>query len=215
MNAHLAATSQCSMGSSWAAGDIMYRDLDGNNEINSGSSTISDPGDRRIIGNSTPRYKYGITLDLAWKGIDLNVFFQGIGKRDYMLTGPYFWGAYSGMWQSAGFDEHWDFFRPEGDPLGANVNSYYPRPIFSDGNGSKNRQTQTKYLQDASYLRLKNIQLGYTLPNKWVNAVGLQYVRVYMSAENLFTISDISGIFDPETIGSAYDRLRPSHIICP
>ncbi|WP_329904860.1 TonB-dependent receptor [Porphyromonas pogonae] len=187
-----------SWGSKWSAGDVMYKDMNGDGEVNSGKNTLNDHGDLTVIGNSTPRYKYGITLDAAWKGIDLRVFLQGVGKRDYVLGGPYFWGASGGMWQSAGFTKHWDFFRAEGHELGANTDAYYPRPIFGDG---KNQATQTKYLQDASYLRLKNIQLGYSLPQAWVSKLYMQNLRIYISGDNLFTKSKISGIFDPELLG--------------
>jgi len=201
MAAHLATLpngGQDALGQNWGAGDIMYKDLDGDGKITKGT-TLTEPNDLKIIGSNYARYRYGITLHGGWKGIDFSVFFQGVGKRDYMLGGAYFWGAEGGMWQSAGFDKHWDFFRPEGDPLGANLDAYYPRPLFSSG--SKNQQTQTKYLQDASYIRLKNLQIGYTLPASIVHKIGLQYVRVYMSGENLWTKSDISGVFDPEILG--------------
>ena len=108
-------------------------------------------------------------------------------------------GTSGGMWQSAAFVEHWDFWRPEGDELGANLDAYYPRPTFN-GN-SKNQYTSTRYLQNAAYIRLKNIQLGYTLPRKWTDKVGMSSVRIYTSGENLFTLTKMTKIFDPETIG--------------
>lgn len=198
MIAHL-ENNRPSWGSSWAAGDIMYQDLNGDGVVNSGANTLDDHGDLTIIGNSIPRYKFGITLDAGWKGFDFRMFLQGVAKRDYMLGGAYFWGADGGgMWQSAGFEEHWDFFRDENNPLGANLNSYYPRPLFGN---SKNQQTQTRYLQDASYLRLKNVQLGYTLPSSLTQKVSMQSVRFYVSGDNLLTFSDITGVFDPELLG--------------
>ena len=198
MQAHL-ENNRPVWGSNWAAGDVMYKDLNGDGVVNNGANTLDDHGDMTIIGNSIPRYKFGVTLDAAWKGIDLRVFFQGVGKRDYMLGGPYFWGASGGMWQSTAFEEHWDFFRDEDNPLGANLDAYYPRPLFS-GEG-KNQYTQTRYLQNAAYLRLKNIQLGYTLPSSIVNKAGMQNVRFYISGDNLLTLSEITGVFDPELLG--------------
>ncbi len=198
MQTHL-ANNRPSWGSNWAAGDIMYKDLNGDGVVNNGANTLDDHGDLTIIGNSTPRYKFGITLDAAWRGFDIRMFLQGVGKRDYVLGGAYFWGADSGgMWQSAGFAEHWDFFRDEDNPLGANLDSYYPRPLFGN---SKNMQTQTKYLQDASYLRVKNLQVGYTLPSSLVQKANIQNVRLYVSGDNLLTFSDITGVFDPELLG--------------
>ena len=197
MDAHL-VNNKPSWGSSWSAGDIMYADLNGDGIVNNGANTVDNPGDMKIIGNSTPRYNFGLTLDAAWKGIDFSVFLQGIGKRDYWLDGAYFWGANGGQWQSAGFTEHWDFWRGENDPLGANLNAYYPRASFD---GGKNQYRQTRYLQNAAYIRMKNLQIGYTLPKQWVSKAGMSSVRVYLSGDNLVTFSDITGVFDPETLG--------------
>lgn len=200
MDAHLAKVDQSALGSGWGAGDIMYADLDGDGKISSGSSKLGDTGDYQIIGNNTPRYKFGLTLDAAYKGFDFRVFFQGIGKRDLWLTGNYFWGANAqgNEWQAAGFEEHWDFWRPEGDPLGANLNAYYPKVNFS---GGRNTQTQTRYLQNGAYLRMKNIQLGYTFPQRWIQKAGMTGLRLYVSADNLLTFTSLSDIFDPEATG--------------
>lgn len=191
-------------GTEWGAGDIMYQDLNGDGIISQGDNTLGNHGDRVIIGNTTPRYNYGIFLDAGYKGFDLSLFFQGVGKRDFMLGGPYFWGATGqGLWQAAAFNEHWDFWRPEGDPLGANTNAYYPIVNFDDGKNTKN---QTRYLQDASYIRLKNIQLGYTFPKQWLQKAKINRLRVFISGDNLFTISNISGIFDPESLGGDWGQ---------
>lgn len=199
MDAHLENVDQNQLGSNWQAGDIMFADLNGDGEIDGGSNTLEDSGDRRVIGNSTPRYRYGLDLSGEYKGFDMRIFFQGIGKRDYMPGGPYFWGVNGGMWQSTGFEEHLDYFRDENSPMvqaGAaevNKDAYFPRPYFNTG---KNQQTQTRYLQNASYLRLKNVQVGYTFePFEGTN------VRVYVSGENLLTFTGLTDIFDPETVG--------------
>ena len=203
MDAHLASLpngGQDALGTQWAAGDIMYKDLNGDGKVDAGSSTLGDPGDKRIIGNSTPRYRFGLTLDGAWKGFDIRIFFQGVAKRDYMLSGPYFWGAaQEGQWHSVGFDYHWDFFRAEDDPLGSNLDSYYPRPLFA--NSAKNHVTQTRYLQNAAYMRLKNLQIGYSFPQAWVQKMGLQSLRLYFSGDNLFTVTGLHGFYDPEALG--------------
>lgn len=203
MDAHLAKVDQSSLGSKWGAGDIMYADLDGNGVISNADNTRDNPGDRKIIGNKTPRFKYGVTLDAAWKGIDFRIFFQGVAKRDYWMNGPYFWGANgTGEWQAAGFVEHWNFWRPEGDPLGANTDAYYPRVLKND---SRNMKVQSRYLQNAAYCRIKNLQVGYTLPKAWTDKAGMSSVRVYISGDNLFTFSHMSKIFDPEALESTYD----------
>lgn len=199
MQDHLSRVNQNQLGSNWGAGDIMYADLNGDGEINSGSNTLGDTGDLTIIGNSTPRYRFGLDLNGDYKGFDFRVFLEGFGKRDYMPNGPYFWGAQGGMWQSAGFVEHMDFYRDENSPMvqaglaDVNIDSYFPRPAFNTG---KNHQTQTRYLQDASYLRVKNVQVGYSF-----EAFNRSHVRIYVSGENLLTFSNMIDMFDPESVG--------------
>lgn len=200
MTAHI-DKNKPSWGTNWTAGDVMYADLTGDGAVNSGKETLDDHGDLKIIGNNTPRYKFGLNLDAQWKGIDFSIFFQGVGKRDWWFGGtPYFWGATAdGMWQSAGFKEHWNFWRPEGDALGANLDAYYPKPRFEGG--GKNTPAQTRYLQNAAYLRIKNAQLGYTLPSAWMQNLGLSSVRIYTTVDNLVTFTKITRIFDPEALG--------------
>lgn len=203
MDAHLANVNQNALSSKWGAGDIMYRDLNDNKRIDSGSNTLADPGDRKIIGNSTPRFRYSLDLNGQYSGFDLRIFLQGVGKRDYMPNGPYFWGASGGMWQSAGFEEHMDFFRDETSVMvqaglaDVNTDSYFPKPYFNTG---KNQQTQTRYLQSAAYLRVKNLQVGYTIPANLTQKVGIGRARLYVSGENLLTFTQLTSIFDPETV---------------
>ena len=194
------ANNKPAWGSNWAAGDIMYKDLNGDKKVNSGKSTYDDMGDLTKIGNSLPRYRFGITLDANWKGFDFLIFMQGVGKRDFWDASPYSVGANTGMWQAAAFKDHLDYWRPATDTnLGPNTNAYYPRPLF--GQGSKNFQTSDRYLQNAAYMRIKNIQLGYTLPAAIASKIGANRVRFYFSAENLATFTKMNKIFDPEATG--------------
>ena len=94
------------------------------------------------------------------------------------------------MWQSACFEDHLDYWTEN------NTGAYYPKPYF--GGIQKNQQTQTRYLQSAAYLRCKNIQLGYTLPKSLLSPAGISNCRIYLSCDNLFTITSLSDIFDPE-----------------
>ncbi|MFA9370853.1 MAG: SusC/RagA family TonB-linked outer membrane protein [Labilibaculum antarcticum] len=204
MNAHLETLNnggQTALGSNWAAGDIMYADINGDGKVDHGNNTMNDMGDLKKIGNSTPRYRTGITLDAAYKGFDVQMFWQGVLKRDFDPgeNSMVFWGATGGgQWWSTAMTEHLDYFRNDSDhPLGLNTDSYYPRPLFNN----KNHKTQTKYLQDASYMRLKNLQIGYTFPKTLVNRIGLQNLRLYVSGENLLTITNLSKTMDPETAG--------------
>lgn len=200
MDAHLATLpngGQNTMGTNWAAGDIMYKDLNGDGKIDWGNSTYDDLGDMKVIGNDTPRYMFGLNLGADWKGFDFSIFFQGVMKRDYFTGSSDFWGA-SSLWSSTFYEQHMDYFRnDENHILGLNLDSYYPRPVFDSG---KNKHAQTRYLLDASYIRLKNLSIGYTLPKSLVNKWKLQNLRVYLTGENLWTGTGLTDLFDPETI---------------
>ena len=194
---------QDALGSSWAAGDIMYADTNGDGRISGGSGTLGDTGDRTVIGNSTPRYLFGLDLNASWKGFDVRVFFQGVGKRDYWQGSTYLFGAASnGQWWATGLEAVSDYFRDENSwsvqngYQDVNLDSYLPRPLYSD----KNQQCQTGYLQSAAYIRLKNLQIGYTFPARLTNRWGIQNLRVYFSGENLWTGTSLASQFDPETI---------------
>jgi hypothetical protein len=203
MDAHLANVSQSNFASQWGAGDIMFADLNGDKKIDGGSGILGDTGDRKIIGNSTPRYRFSLDLGGDYKGFDFRVLLQGVAKRDYMPNGPYFWGAQN-MWQSAGFTTHMDYFRDENSVMvqagqaDVNLDAYFPKPYF---NTTKNQQTQTRYLQSAAYMRLKNIQFGYTLPKEFTTKIGISKARVYVSGDNLLTFTNLIDTFDPETVG--------------
>ena len=211
MNEHLATLTnggQKTLGSDWQAGDIMYKDLNGDGKIDSGSGTLKDHGDLKVIGNTTPRYNFGIDLSFAWKGVDLRVFIQGVGQRQYLQSSRYFFGATSDVWQSMGLVQHADYFRDDPNhPLGLNLDSYYPRPVWGT---DKNRVNQTRWVQDASYARLKNLQVGYTFPVKWTQKIGISNLRLFFSGENLYTLTKMTDIFDPETIsGTSLGNVYP------
>jgi TonB-linked SusC/RagA family outer membrane protein len=212
MNAHLATVDQSSLGDNWAAGDIMYADLNGDGKISSGSYTIADHGDLKVIGNSTPRYLVGLDLNAAYKGFDLRLFFQGVMKRDYACTSDWsereylFGTTNSGVWWASGLTTVQDYFRDENTwsvqngYREANTDAWLPRVLYS----SKNLQAQTRYLLNAAYVRLKNLQVGYTLPKSLLQHSGLQNVRFNVSVENLFTFTSLPDQFDPELLG--YDN---------
>lgn len=203
MDAHLAKADQSYLGSNWTAGDIMYADTNNDGKVDYGEYTADDHGDLKIIGNSTPRYNFGLNLDASWKGFDLKIFFQGTLKRDYWCSGSVFWGA-SGIskWQATGFKAHEDYWSTD------NPGGYYPRPDWS---GSRNTYTQTRYLQNAAYCRLKNITLGYTLPVEISQKIYVQNLRFFVSAENLFTITSLTELTDPELLGTGYDSIGKTY----
>ncbi|WP_455587074.1 SusC/RagA family TonB-linked outer membrane protein [Bacteroides sp.] len=192
---------QSSLGSDWKAGDIMYADLNGDGEVNSGEYTLNDHGDYKKIGNSNPRYFFGINLGADWKGFDFSAFFQGVMKRDIWQDSWLFWGATGDGRKSTCFYDHLDYWSED------NPDAYYPRPYFlprpgggGDKHLNKNQYCQTRYLQNAAYIRLKNIQLGYTLPAKWTNKFAVSKLRIYVSGENLWVGTGMAKMFDPETV---------------
>lgn len=189
---------------SWGPGDIKYRDLNGDGKVNDGSRTLSDHGDLTVIGNTSPRFNYNISGSFRWKGFDFSMFWQGIGKRDYFPpnTMQLFWGMLNGTGSSGLYKNSvtLDYWRPanETNMLGPNTDAYLAKPYFSSET-NKNRQVQTRFIQNAAYLRLKNLQVGYTLPSHLAEKISLQRARVYLSGENLLTITSLPGTFDPET----------------
>jgi TonB-linked SusC/RagA family outer membrane protein len=181
--------SQSSISNDWKAGDIKYKDRNNDGKINIGANTLDDPGDRKVIGNTTPRYNYGINADLDYRNFFFSFFIQGIGKRDFWPDQQDFWPLGTQYYNT---QKNWitDSWTPE------NTNAYFP---LTRPRSTQNQQRQTRYLQDASYMRLKNVTLGYNLPLPLINKVGLSKAQVYMSGENLFEISHIVGPFDPES----------------
>ncbi|MDR1115476.1 MAG: TonB-dependent receptor [Tannerella sp.] len=232
MDAHLASLpdgGQTELGSEWSAGDIMYKDLDGDGKVSYGTRTLDDHGDLKVLGDANPHYFAGLDLTADWKGIDLRCFLQGVLKHDFWPggnaygsqdanSGGYFWGVRGNhtMWHARGFTVHEDYFRDEpiglgGYELPVNLDSYYPRPIANKG--AKNQLVQSRYMQDARYIRIKNLQVGYTLPQAWTHKAGISKCRFFFSGENLVTFTSLFKLFDPETAfggtgGNAYPLSR-------
>ncbi|MFO7825279.1 MAG: TonB-dependent receptor [Cyclobacterium sp.] len=198
-NAAAESADQTFLFARWGAGDIQYRDLNGDGVINFGNQTSEDPGDLRIIGNSTPRYSYGLNLGANWKGFDLSVLVQGVAKRDIMFSGStnLFWGFVGNMWQSTIAEPHLDYWSE------TNTNAYFPKPYMSGEHG-KNTRSQTRYLQNGAYVRLKNVQLAYTLPANFTQKVHLRNVQFFLSGDNLLTVTNLFETFDPEGVSGAW-----------
>jgi TonB-linked SusC/RagA family outer membrane protein len=189
------APSQSLFHSNWHPGDVRYNDLDGDGEITWGTMTVDDPGDRRIIGNSTPHYSFGLTLNAAYKGFDAMCIFTGVGKRQNWVGDGVFWGAggAAGLVQKIHVTDTWT---PE------NTGGYYPK-VYLYGEEGKNRQVSTRYLQSTAYARLKNMQIGYTLPQSLTQRFKCERLRFFIDGENVFTlINKRIRIMDPEQFGS-------------
>jgi len=179
-------------------GDIQYADLNHDGVISYGSNTVSNPGDQEIIGNSTPKFLYGFTTGVSWKGVDFTVFIQGQGHTDFMpgSGNNLFWGIES-EYQSTITPKLEDRWTP------SNPNGYFPRIDINNGAG-KDYVSQTGYLLNAAYTRLKNVQLGYTIPDKFTQKLHVYQVRVYTSVENALTFSGVFAhqYIDPELLQS-------------
>ncbi|MCE5345312.1 MAG: TonB-dependent receptor [Bacteroidales bacterium] len=194
-------------------GDVKFKDLNNDGKINKGSYTLSDHGDWTIIGNTTPRYSYGVTIDCNWNNFSISTFFQGVGKMDWYP--PYgsteFWGQYT-VWY-ASIPKHTlknAYTLDNPDP-----NSYWPRYKAPSPYGERGLQAQTRYLQNASYIRLKDLTISYSLPQKIVERIKLTNVRFFFTGQNIWTYSPIYKItkdVDPEAItvgqGNQYPILK-------
>ena len=176
-------------GHKFLAGDIKFRDLDADGKITRGSQTLADHGDLKIIGNNTPRYSYGIKANAEWKGFDFDIFFQGVGKRDLNAGSTFFLAHYGSEW-SVPQKINTDYWSP------TNPDAYFPRPRI--GNSSEVSQVQSRFLQNAAYVRLKQLTLGYTIPKSITQKAGIDNFRIYFSGNNLWENSKMLKIFDPE-----------------
>ncbi|CAM4203231.1 SusC/RagA family TonB-linked outer membrane protein [Zobellia nedashkovskayae] len=193
-------------GNAYEAGDLRYVDQNGDGLIDNGNNADGDSGDLKVIGNSTPRFQYGFTVGMNYKNFDFNAFLQGVGKRDVnLVTGNSqgFRGPSNGPFHAFVWEGHLDYWRPEDttNPLGANTDAYFPKP-YLNGGGRTNKnynQNTTHFIQSGAYARLKSLQIGYTLPSDLTNKFNISNIRLYVTGENLFTISDLI-FFDPETV---------------
>ena len=180
------------------AGDIKILDLDGNNKIDFGAGTVDDPGDRKIVGNSQPRYSFGIPLGGSWNGIDFNILLQGVVHQDYYpdLENEMFWGPYARPYATfipTNFEQK--IWRPE------NPNSYFPRMIGYLAQNSELRYENNMYLQDIGYMKLRNLTVGYTIPSKITKKIKSKSIRIFVSGQNLWTWTRFdTDYIDPEEV---------------
>lgn len=199
-------------------GDVKFKDLDGNGVIDAGGSTLENPGDREIIGNSTSRYQFGGNLGVSWKGLDLNVLLQGVGKRDYWLGGaalfPFgaagadgvFWPLYynqTDYWSAVSYDPQSPDYM-----VAKNPDAKLFRVYGQDGNAGSNARVSDKYIQNAAYLRVKNVTLSYSFPSSLLRKVALDQLRLYVSVENLATFTSLPKGYDPESLSWSYPFYR-------
>lgn len=182
-------------------GDLKFANLNGNDRIDYGNNTLSNPGDQSVIGNSTPRYQYGIKGSLEWKNFDLNLFFQGVGKRDVNMPSTYFLAHYTTEWRTPS-KINTDYWSEN------NRDAFFPLPRFNGGGSVA--QSQTRFLQDASYLRMKSLVIGYTIPKYILEKIHIDKLRIYFSGENLLTFKHTPDGFDPEVLDALKYPLQRS-----
>ena len=197
------ANQQAVYAGTWRTGDVKYVDQNGDGKVDFGKNTLDDHGDMVVVGNQTPRYNYGFNFNAAWKGFDLGIFFQGVGKVDLWLSeadnGNYFRGNANGPLHATVLKEHMDYWRDDTSPLGANPDAYFAKPysVFTGENNKNYQVPNDRYMQNGAYLRLKNVQLGYTIPKNLTQKVLISNAKIYISGENLVTFTDLM-LFDPE-----------------
>ena len=206
----------------WLPGDMKYADLNQDGKINDGKRTVDEHGDMRVIGNTTPRWRFGVNLSASWNNFFLTAFFQGVGHRDWYpsVECNAFWGMYNRPYNMLPvhiYENHWTEETPD---------AYFPRfrgYLATSTNGVL-RMPNTRYLQNAAYVRLKNLTFGYDIPKEVLEKVGIAKCQLFFSGQNLWTWSPIHRItknIDPEVIsgsdaevatgkgdGNAYPMLR-------
>lgn len=215
---HATQTFQQSSDKVTRPGQVKVANLNDDDVIDCGNLTLADHGDMRIVGNKSPRYRYGINMSATWNGIGLSVFLQGVGKRDWYpgSDASYFWGKY---------DRPFLYFLPKIHAMDSPTmcqlsedgseclnpdTAYWPRITSYQSRGTNSKDLlleipNTRYIQNAAYLRVKNIQIDYSFSQKVCNAIGVSGLKLFLNGENLFTITPMwkwAPNIDPETAGS-------------
>lgn len=206
---YLATTQASFIASKFQPGDVRYEDINADGFVNNGKNTIGDHGDLSIIGNDQPHWQYGINAGFDYKGFDFSMTWNGVAKRDIYFdeATTLYWGFHSGWYNAQISNRHLDYFRDtpgtkysglyEGD-ANINLGGYFPKPYLNQTKEIQNKHfANTRYMTSAAYLRMQNVQIGYTLPQNIANKLSLQRLRIYLSGENLFTITKLPPGIDP------------------
>ncbi|MFD1771494.1 TonB-dependent receptor [Sphingobacterium suaedae] len=195
------------------AGDIKYVDVDGDGRIDRGSNTLADHGDVRPIGNAMPQFPFGLNLSASWRNIDLSVAVAGVAKQDWYPTGDIYWGPYQRPYLSFIrkdlIDNAWRPDMPE---------KTYPqiyRGYTSLNGGRSLYEMNDYYLESVAFMRVKNLTVGYTLPQAWTKRAKIDRLRFYFSGENIFTwaFGGLTKYIDPEQAGSAVSYSHPGDAV--
>ena len=178
-------------GRSQNPGDIKFIDQNGDGVINDGNNTLEDSGDKSIIANSSRRYQYGVYGDFSYKNFDFSFLANGVGKRDVYLNSPVrfpYVNEFAVVYQS-----QLDYWTPD------NTTAFFPRNYALGGvNYDISRSTQTKYLVNGAYFRMRNMTLGYSIAPGVLKRNKIDKIRLFIAAENLFSINDYPNGINPE-----------------
>jgi len=185
-------------------GDIKFKDLNNDGVINKGKSTLDDPGDQKVVGNTAPRYQFGFNMGANYSNFFFSVFLQGVGKRDFWpgADNSWFWGPYNRPYSWHPVDVVNNMWTPE------NPNAYFPRlrGYVALNSLAELNVTQSKYIQNVAYVRLKNLTFGYNLPQSLISKVKIVNAKVYFTGQNFWTWSPMYKhikTLDPEVIEGA------------
>lgn len=181
-------------------GDIKYADISG--AAGRPDGTISPTYDRTVIGSSLPRYNFGGNVYLEWKGIDLNITFQGVGKRDALLSAEVVQPLRLGWYNVPAFvaKDHWS----TSNSINQNAAAKYPRYSQISGTSDMNYAVSDFWIVDGSYFRVKDITLGWSLPHKWMDRIFVKNLRFSVSLSDFFTFDRFPKGWDPEVSSTGY-----------